>query len=50
MEKNTIKKLLFILLCLPIIFSSCKIDQGPFTSTKGITWYSFLELNLEKNF
>ena len=63
MEKNTIKKLLFILLCLPIIFSSCKvvteysdgkikltIDQGPFTSSEGITWDSFLELTLEKNF
>ena len=26
------------------------IDQGPFTSSEGITWDSFLELTLEKNF
>jgi hypothetical protein len=26
------------------------IDQGPFTSSEGITWNSFLELTLEKNF
>ena len=26
------------------------IDQGPFNSSEGITWNSFLELTLEKNF